>query len=461
MHRSNDNDEEERITQSADDSNHGLATNHIPHAAAAGARHLTQLPGAEGKEDARLPDPPITRYQQTTLPRLLRISGGSHNQCNLRKLVPTDTARKRKGEDSCNVPSSCATEQSPHATAEIKRKKSSKQDRTEALDTNGKRPPNRFEDNNIHDPRAYPSAGRLVGKHRATTAPAREAGHNRRVKPPTTGACNTEQDAKKRRRATPSPSTGTRANEGETKKTHVTPLQLRGSYGLATTHAQGSDASTSGNTQHCNGTRQQAVSTECKALQVRIRVNVQSGDANASMQDKPLNCTMRTGIQAAASRSNDVAEIYSAYGSNVASLPKRDGGATQFQEAAKKRALPTAHGRNRRTDSAHTDRPRYDAGSVELRPSKRRGGPSPVRDDKVHPGSPARLLGRATVGPCPRHHWRGASMEAAASAQAVKVRRVVAPPKQVPDARLAGRGWHERWPPPAQGSGGPNGRAAR
>ena len=61
--------------------------------------------------------PPITKYQQTTLPRLLRISGGSHNQCNLRKLVPTDTAKKRKGEDSYNETSTSATEQSPQPTA--------------------------------------------------------------------------------------------------------------------------------------------------------------------------------------------------------------------------------------------------------------------------------------------------------------------------------------------------------
>ena len=226
------------------------------------------------------------------------------------------------------------------------------------------------------------------------------------------------------------------------------------------------DARTNGITQHCNGTGQQSVFSEDKAPREHSRVTAQSGEANTGRRDDPPICTMRTDTQAAASCGNEAADIHSAHGRCEARFPKRDGGAKHPKAAAKKRAA--ANGRDRHTASAHADRPRNDAEMVVLRPPKRRGvharsaviGPPSAQAGKVLPMHPARPAGRATASPSQQHRQRYASEDTAASAQADKVRRFEAPPKPVPDARLMGRGWHERWPPPAQGSGGLNGCAA-
>ena len=457
------NTAEANINHSMDYGHHGSATGLHPHAATARAKDSTQLPDVERGEGDRLPDPTIAINQQITLPPVPKTSGGSHNQCNLRKLVPTDTAKQRKGEDSHNDLSSGVTEQPSHPTKATKRTESSKPARTEVLDPHGKRPHTRSDDNSIR-----PTALCLKGKHGDINAPYRKSAYNGGGNPSANGACDTKQDAKKRRRAAFSPAVGPRAKEGGTKTKYITPLQL-GSHGQAMMLAQYNDAKTSHITQQCDGKERQSVYKKYKATQEHSRDTVQSDDATTGKQDLPPINTTKTGITTTAPYGNEAAEIHSANGRGETRLPKRDdGGATHPKAAAKKRAMPAVHARRRHTAGAHTKRPRNDAGIVALRPPKRRGAhakdevirPSPARDGKTLLMHSARPAGGALVRQSQRHPQRYASEDTVASAQAGMVRRLAAPPIPVPDARLTGRGWHERWPPPAQGTGGLNGCAA-
>ena len=117
-------------------------------------------------------------------------------------------------------------------------------------------------------------------------------------------------------------------------------------------------------------------------------------------------------------------------------------------------------------------------GPVPCRTRQELIGPHPagaVKDCPRHPARPAgesaggqgkRRKGRASpTAKVPstrgrpgahsgRHRTRGSSSGAPAEDRPCKRRRFDVAPQFVPDARLSGRGWHERWPPPAEGSGG-------
>ena len=99
---------------------------------------------------------------------------------------------------------------------------------------------------------------------------------------------------------------------------------------------------------------------------------------------------------------------------------------------------------------AGKDRPRHPARpageSAGGQGKRRKGRASPTAKVPSTQGRPGAQRGR--------HRTRGSSTGAPAEERPCKRRHSEAAPELVPDARLSGRGWHERWPPPAGASGG-------
>ena len=277
-------------------------------------------------------------------------------------------------------------------------------------------------------------------------------------------ASHIEQDAKKRRQAAPSLSTDSRADADDTRWRHYPTDTL----GRAVRPTHGHDAQTSGINRLSSVTEQQPRSRQSMPRTTRhkkecSKVPHHAGDANAAKHGDSQHSIMRCNPLATASRGTNVAEADRAHGRKLATTLGRNRVAMLSKDTAKADARSTEHARMRLKAGVHTARPRHDAGSVELHPSKRCGVhdqptplvPSLARADKYHTGHPPRPARRATKNPGKRPRQRCAMANATAIAQSPKVRRLDAPPSPVPDARLMGRGWHERWPPPARSSEGP------
>ena len=392
------------------------------------------------------------------------------------------------GEGSNNEPISSATDQTPHPTVAGAGHTSLHPhagERTAACglaempsttwDAGGHGPLSTLKRNNKgpqrreskgHDKREQPPVDRRQGRHRATSEHAHSPYRIGGGTPRANSTSEIEQEAKKQRLEAHGQPADHETSWGEIGRRCTTPIQLP-PPGRHRWRDHANDSRISGAKLQSSCTGQKPAESVCKpstpSHPSACRVEaVPAYDTDAGKHGRPPDRAIRTSSQAAVPRSTNGADTQSAHRREVAGHPKRERGATHLTYKADKNALHIGRARKMPGKQALPARPRTDAGGVKLCPSKKRGahvrhdtvGPSPAGVGSDHHGHPARPAGGAAEGPHKKPRQRGASSGRTMPTQARKARRLSALSRPVPDARLTGRGWHDRWPPPALGSGG-------
>ena len=209
----------------------------------------------------------------------------------------------------------------------------------------------------------------------------------------------------------------------------------QGTHGKAMRHALSQNAPTSDQERWSEDTRLQPRSAERRPATQRLpheRSSTvrDSRDPRAEGQGDPSKRANKQGVQIIGPMDSGLTEQDRAQGRQVVGAPKRDRSATHFRKWQGNRHTGR-RGQCRMTGRppiAHSARPRDDA---------------EVAKRRTPAGGASKGQGRG-----PNHRWASTRI-AAAAAMPAKRRRIGAPPRPVPDARLSGRGWHERWPPPS------------
>ena len=481
LHRYSDKKRGDEPSQGNREDQPGRASKYIPHPTVEEAgRTPQQLPDTKHQEGGTPSDPPNTKQQQNTYAQSLKEAKGPNDPhaCDSHRAPPEGEGReghkrhlpakdatraKNRKKDhvagNLDEPSSIATEhplwQMADATERVSQPLNDQERRATSTVTRHTSPCT-----NEHHTEDRPKGIRRDNTPPNRTPTAQGKGH-----PCATDACQTEQKAKKRRRAAPRHSADPRDSADDSKKGHYDITQI-GTHGDTNGTNQGNDEGTSDTKKQRNDSGQRRVSRENRPIatslkQARSKVTKYAGDAPAGENGPTLHRAMTSHTHAAAARNTPLAEKARAHGENLARPPVRDRPATLYEATAKRHGRFTEQARMRMKACAHRARPREDAGRADPRPSKRNGARR-----RSEPGGPSTTgVGRVQAGQLPRPA-RGATKDdgkrliqprdvtnPAATAHPAKAQRSDNAPCPVPDARLSGRGWHDRWPPPASGLG--------